>query len=80
MSLGIIATALFLSMAYGLYNGIGLVGNFPKSRNFQTGDLTGSASPAIDIPSIDVGDGIGGLIFSTLLWVVMSIFFGFHYL
>ena len=75
LSLGIIATALFLFMTYGLYTGIGLIDNFPKFRNFQTGDLTGSASPTIDMPSIDVGDGIGGLILSIVLWIAMSILF-----
>tara|TARA_Y100000589_G_C27107509_1_gene610767 strand:- start:57 stop:635 length:579 start_codon:yes stop_codon:yes gene_type:complete len=75
LSLGIIATALFLFMTYGLYAGIGLIDNFPKFRNFQTGDLTSGASPHIDMPSIDVGDGIGGLILSIVLWIAMSILF-----
>lgn len=75
LSLGIIATALFLFMTYGLYTGIGLIDNFPKFRNFQTGDLTSGVSLDIDIPSIDVVDGIGGLILSVALWIVMSILF-----
>lgn len=75
LSLGIIAIALFLFMTYGLYIGIGLIDNFPKFRNFQTGDLTSGASPHIDMPSIDVGDGIGGLILSIVLWIGMSILF-----
>tara|TARA_B100000780_G_scaffold259592_1_gene210751 strand:+ start:483 stop:890 length:408 start_codon:yes stop_codon:yes gene_type:complete len=62
-------------MTYGLYFGIGLIDNFPKFRNFQTGDLTRSSSPSIDISSIDFGDGIGSLILSILLWIVMSILF-----
>lgn len=62
-------------MTYGLYIGIGLINNFPKFRNFQTGDLASGASPHIDMPSIDVGDGIGGLILSILLWIAMSILF-----
>ena len=61
-------------MTYGLFSGIGLIDNFPKFRNFKTGDLT-SASPHIDIPSIDVGNGIGGLILSIALWIAMSILF-----
>ena len=62
LSLGIIATSLFLFMAYGLYKGIGLIDNFPKFRNFKRGDIMGNASPTFDTPSIDIGDGIGGLI------------------
>lgn len=75
MSLVIIATTLFLFMTYGLYIGIGLIDNFPKFRNFQTGDLISGASPDIDMPSIDVGDGIGGMILSILLWIAMSFLF-----
>ena len=75
LSLGIIATALFLFMTYGLYTGIGLIDNFPKFRNFQTGDLTRSASPTFDMPSINVGDGIGGMLLSIVLWIVLSVLF-----
>tara|TARA_B100000678_G_C18190135_1_gene494952 strand:- start:73 stop:651 length:579 start_codon:yes stop_codon:yes gene_type:complete len=73
LSLGIIATSLFLFMAYGLYKGIGLIDNFPKFRNFKRGDIMGNASPTFDTPSIDIGDGIGGLILSILLWIGMTI-------
>lgn len=75
LSLGIIATVLFLFMTYGLYKGIGLVDNFPKFRSFRTGDLTTSASPNLDFPSVEVGDGLGGMILSILLWIGMSILF-----
>jgi len=59
-------------MTYGLYTGIGLIDNFPKFRNFKTGDLSG-ASQYMDTPSINVGNGIGGLILSILLWIGMTI-------
>ena len=75
LSLVIIAAALFLFMTYGLYKGIGLIDNFPKFRDFKTGDLTSGASFDVDIPSIEVEDGIGGFIISLLLWIVMSILF-----
>ena len=73
LSLGIIATSLFLFMTYGLYTGIGLIDNFPKFRNFKRGDIMGNASPTFDTPSIEIGDGIGGLILSILLWIGMTI-------
>tara|TARA_R110002096_G_scaffold49780_4_gene131224 strand:+ start:474 stop:1052 length:579 start_codon:yes stop_codon:yes gene_type:complete len=73
LSLGIIATALFIFMTYGLYKGIGLIDNFPKFRNFKRGDIMGNASPTFDTPTIEVGDGIGGLILSILLWIGMTI-------
>lgn len=74
LSLGIIATALFLFMAYGLYTGIGLIDNFPKFKNFKRGDIMGHA-PAFDAPSVEIGNGIGNLILSTLLWIGMTILF-----
>lgn len=75
MSLGIIATVLFLFMTYGLYSGIGLIDNFPKFKNFKPTDFLSSNghAPGVDIPS--VGDGIGGFILSIILWIVMSILF-----
>ncbi|MCL6220514.1 hypothetical protein [Zunongwangia pacifica] len=74
LSLGIIATALFLFITYGLYTGIGLIDNFPKFRKFKNRDLT-SGVTNMDLPSIDGGDGIGGLIVSILWWILMSILF-----
>jgi len=73
LSLGIIATSLFLFMTYGLYKEIGLIDNFPKFRNFKRGDLIANSAPTFDTPSVSVGDGIGGLILSILLWIGMTI-------
>lgn len=73
LSLSIIGTALFLFMTYGLYKGVGLTDNFPKFRNFKKGDIIGNSTPTFDTPSIDVGNGIGGLILSILLWIGMTI-------
>jgi hypothetical protein len=66
LSLGIIATALFLFMTYGLYSGIGLIDNFPKFRNFKFGNFEEPASPTFSTPDLSAGDGIGGLIVSIL--------------
>ena len=73
LSLSIIGTALFLFMTYGLYKGIGLTDNFPKFREFKSGDLFVHPSTTPDVPSIDIGDGIGGIIMSILLWIGMTI-------
>jgi hypothetical protein len=73
LSLSIIGTVLFLFMTYGLYFGIGLKDNFPKFRNFKRGDIIGNTQPTFDTPSIDIGDGIGGLILSILVWIGMTI-------
>ena len=75
LSLGIIATALFIFMTYGLYTGIGLVDNFPKFRDFFSRSWTSGATDHIDIPEIDVTEGIGGLILSIVMWFAISILF-----
>lgn len=60
-------------MTYGLYTGIGLVDDFPKFRKFKRGDMIADVSPTFNTPSIDAGDGIGGLIVSILLWIAVTI-------
>ncbi len=60
-------------MTYGLYKGIGLTDNFPKFKEFKTGDLIAQSGTIPDLPSLEVGDGIGGLIMSILLWIGMTI-------
>ena len=73
LSLSIIGTALFFFITYGLYKGIGLRDNFPKFREFKTGEFIAQSRTVPDLPSIEVGDGIGGLIMSILLWIGMTI-------
>ncbi|NQY06722.1 MAG: hypothetical protein HRT68_11190 [Flavobacteriaceae bacterium] len=73
LSLSIIGTALFLFMTYGLYYGIRLKDNFPKFREFKTGEFIANSGSAPYLPNIEVGDGIGGLIMSILLWIGMTI-------
>ena len=73
LSLSIIGTVLFLFMTYGLYFGIGLKDNFPKFRDFRRGDIIGNTQPTFDTPSIDIEDGIVGLILSILVWIGMTI-------
>ena len=72
-SLAVIATASFLFMTYGLYTGIGLIDNFPKFRNFKRGDILSHTTPDFDGPTVDVGEGIGGVLVSILLWIGMTI-------
>lgn len=75
LSLGIIGICLFIFMAYGLYKGVGLVDNFPKYKDFKSRDIISSSGELPDIPSIDVGEGIGGILLSIILWIAMTIFF-----
>lgn len=73
LSLTIIGTTLFLFMTYGLYKGIGLTDDFPKYREFKIGNIINQSGTTPDLPSIEVGDGIGGLILSILLWIGITI-------
>ncbi|WP_055442849.1 hypothetical protein [Lacinutrix himadriensis] len=72
-SLAIIGIFLFLFMTYGLYKGIALTDNFPKFKNFKTGNIIAQSGTFPDLRSIEVGDGIVGLIMSILLWIGMTI-------
>lgn len=72
-SLGIIAAALFLFMTYGLYRGIGLIDNFPNYRGFKPKHSILEYGRGPDLPLVDVGEGIAGLIMSILLWIAMTI-------
>lgn len=74
LSLSIIGFMLFTFMTYGLYQGVGLEDDFPKYKGYKTGEFLGYHSPGnFDTPDTDVGEGIGGIIMSILLWIVMTI-------
>lgn len=77
LSLLVIGTALFLFMTYGLFRGIGLKDDFPKFENFKSGNIIKSSGdiPNLELPSVSVGDGIGGLILSIFLWIGITIIF-----
>ena len=79
ISLSIIGVVLFLFMAYGLYKGINLKDDYPKFRNFKTGEFIPSSGelPDIEMPSIVSDEGVSGFIISILLWVAMAILFFF---
>jgi len=73
LSLSIIGIALFSFITFGLYKGIEIIDNFPKFREFKTGEFISTSGVSPDLPSIDVGEGIGGLLISILAWVAMTI-------
>lgn len=72
ISLGVIATTIFIFLTYALYKGTRLIDNYPKFKNYEPRTiLDGMELPNIGV--IDGGDGITGIIFSILLWVVVAI-------
>jgi len=75
LSLGIIGICLFVFMSYGLYKGVGLIDNFPKYKDFKSGDIISSSGELPDIPNMDIGEEVGGILLSIVLWIAMTIFF-----
>lgn len=73
MSLGIIASTLFVFLTYGLYKGITLKDNFPKLKGFEFKRNLSDSVMQGDSSGIDIGDGIAGVIASIVLWIVFSI-------
>ncbi|WP_046759009.1 hypothetical protein [Kordia jejudonensis] len=77
ISLGIIAVVLFLFLTYGLYKGIEIEDNFPKLKGFELKKKLSNNFTATDILSLEMDEGIGGMIMSVILWIVVSIVFIF---
>lgn len=75
LSLGIIGICLFIFMSYGLYKGIGLIDNFPKYKEFKSGDLISSPEEIPDLLSIDIDEGLGGVVLAIVFWIAMTFFF-----
>jgi len=60
-------------MVYGLYKGVGLLDNFPKIEDYKAKTPIFESGNIPTAPSLDVGDGIGGLLLSILLWIGITI-------
>lgn len=75
ISLSIIAIVLFVFMTYGLFKGIGLVNNFPKFKKFKSGEMIDLPMGKNSVSSVDVGDGIEGLLISIVSWILLTIAF-----
>lgn len=73
LSLCIIGVCLFMFMTFGLYKGIGVIDDFPKYKDFKSGDIIAQSG---EIPSIEVevGDGLGDIVLSIVFWIGMTIF------
>ena len=72
ISLGVIAAALFIFLTFSLYKGTKLIDNYPKFQNYEPGTIFhGTSMP--EFGGVDVGDGIGGILLSILLWIAMAI-------
>ena len=73
ISLGIIASVLFVFLSYGLYKGIAIEDNFPKLKGFEFRKNFSKHLTPSEISIIEVREGIAGIILSIVLWIVISI-------
>ncbi|SDR08981.1 hypothetical protein SAMN05421664_3490 [Chryseobacterium soldanellicola] len=80
VSTSILAVAFFLFISLGLYFGLKLKDNVGPILNKDNLKKASDKSPMIngfDFEPPAVGDGIGGIIFSIILWFVISILITF---
>jgi hypothetical protein len=76
ISTTILSIAFFLFITIGLFNGIKLKDNLGQIIDrFKTVDTSTISSNLTSSELIEVGDGIGGVILSILLWILMAIVF-----
>ena len=75
ISLTIISVVLFVFMTYGLFKGIGLVNDFPKFKKFKSGEMIDIPLGENSVSNVDTGDGIEGILFSIVSWILLTILF-----
>jgi hypothetical protein len=76
ISTTILSIAFFSFITFGLYNGIKLRDNLGQIINkFKTVGTPNISSNFASSGPVDVADGIGGIILSILLWIIMAIVF-----
>ena len=75
ISLTVISVVLFVFMTYGLFKGIGLVNDFPKFKKFKSGEMIDIPLGKNSVSDVDAGDGIEGILFSIVSWILLTILF-----
>lgn len=75
VSTTILSVAFFLFITIGLYQGTKLKDNMGKVvDSFKPVDTGGFTDiPTMDVSSVEVGDGIEGVIMSILLWILFGL-------
>ena len=80
LSTSILAVAFFLFISLGLYFGLKLKENVGNILNKKRVKMAADKMPLLDGFDFDppaVGDGIGEIILSIILWLVITVFFTF---
>jgi|SRR5690606_15423462 len=76
ISTTILSLAFFTFITIGLYKGIKLKDNLGQiTHHYKTIDTSNISSSLASSEPVAVGEGIGGIILSILLWVLMAIVF-----
>lgn len=73
ISTSILSFAFFTFITFGLYKGMKLKDNVGLIVDKLKPVDTSNVSPNLASEPVDVGDGIGGIVLSILLWIVMAI-------
>lgn len=80
LSTSILAVAFFLFISLGLYFGLKLkenVGNILNKKRLKTAADKMPLLDGFELDPPDVGDGIGGIILSIILWLIITVLFTF---
>ena len=76
ISTTILSIAFFTFITVGLYNGVKLKDNLGRIvDNFKMVDTSNLSSNITSMEPIEVGEGLGGIILSILLWILIAIAF-----
>lgn len=73
LSTSILSIAFFLFLTIGLYKGIKLKDDLGKITDRINIDNTPDLSALELTPDLDIGEGIGGLLFGIIAWILFSI-------
>lgn len=77
LSTTVLSIAFYLFLTIGLYNGIKLKDDIGKlTDKINLSNLPDFSHTGDGADFLDVGDGIGGIIISTVLWILMTFLIG----
>jgi hypothetical protein len=77
LSTTVLSIAFYLFLTIGLYNGIKLKDDIGKlTDKINLSNLPDFSHTGEGADFLDVGDGIGGIIISTVLWILMTFLIG----
>lgn len=70
-SLSIITVFFFAFLCVTLYKGTKLINDYPKFKSYEIGSILDT--PEVPNIGIDIGEGLGGIIASIIIWIVIAL-------